>query len=207
MAHNAFICGEVDYITPDYNDWTTIDDVNEQENFVVITMSHRLLTGVTMQRKLMWIEPNIIIIIDTAECQTERGFTQNFMLDNFNVYKKDKQKVSIDASLEITATITQFAADGADFALTEHHGTTNIQDEANLRGTLIESWEKPKKGLCLAYTKKGKGAQFITAIELQSTSEKAQEYQKSVSTVSIEAGRLLVTLADGTIVSETVRDE
>lgn len=206
VAHNGFICDDINYVTPEYNDFTAIEEgFLEQEEFVMIPTSNILIEGVTLKRKFFWIKPNILIIIDEGQADKEREFTQNFLLGDFELNKKDFSNVHIKVSSDIEASILQHFA-SEDIKLKEYRGVNELGDDINPRGTIIENWRTPRRGLNLAYSKNGKEARFVTSIELHSKKLAADE--QSLQSVNFDSdGNLIVVLGDGKIIYEKMPEK
>lgn len=207
IAHNGFIVDDLNYVVPSYTDFTTIYDVDERENCVILTLMHNCYEGVTLKRRLVWIKPNIIVLYDEAESETEHKYTQNFVMQNWTVDKKDISKVTISAAKKITASVLQIDADDNDYVLEMFCGTTNVNDEANYRGSLISGMTRLRKGCNLAYSKKGSVVKFLTAIELHGSSDGIAEQENRISSVKIDFDKLAVTLENGTEICENGLDE
>lgn len=178
VAHNAFICDDYDYITPDYEDWTCMDEASEADEFVMISMSHRLIGGVEMKRYFMWIKPNIIIIVDEGISNEQHKYTQNFILGDFKLIK-DENHVRVNVSKDDYVDIVQHLNEPCE--VEEYRGTVDPAEDniEKLRGSLIQSWKKPYHGLNLAYTKATNMARFVTSIECHSSKTNGQEYHVS----------------------------
>ena len=174
IAHTAFICENHDYVTPDYSDWTTIDDVEENEKQVLISMSHCLLDGIEMKRKFIWLKPNVIILIDAAESEEELNFTQNFLLENYPLDRINNQRDIVRVAPGVDVSITQCLLSN-EMTCEEYHGTDDAKDTEHFRGSLISRQAVPRKGLNLAYTQKGRNPKFVTVIECHSATQKAVE--------------------------------
>lgn len=202
MAHNGIIIDDLNYMIPSYNDFTAIETVDERDDCVIIDMSHNCYEGVTLRRRLMWIKPNIIVLYDETDSHTEHKYTQNFVLQNWNVDKKDKSKALISVAPDFTATITQINADDNDFELEAFYGTTDVKDEAHYRGSLVSGWRRLRKGCNLAYTKNGSNVKFLTVIELHGASNGISEQESHVLSAKTEFDKLAVTLENGTEICE-----
>jgi hypothetical protein len=169
-----------------------MDSVDEGENYVMITMSHTLISGVLQKRELFWLKPNIIVLLDMAESETERKYTQNFILQDFRYNAKDKNRVAVDVAPKFTLTVTQYPA-GSDFELISYNGTADMNDTEHYRGSLVTGRSRLRKGLNLAYIKTGSKAEFITVLEAHSG--KSEEI--SVKNVTFKDGVLTVEKKDG----------
>lgn len=207
MAHNGVIVDDLNYVTPSYDDFTTFEDVDEREDYVILTMAHNCYNGVTLKRRLIWIKPNIIVLYDEAESDSEHRYTQNFVMQNWNVDKNDKSRVIVSVAPKFTATISQIVADDNDYVLEMFHGTTNVNDETNYRGSLISGWTKLRKGCNLAYSKYGNVVKFLTVIELHSASTSIAEYENYVSSAKVEFDKLAVVLKNGAEICENGLNE
>lgn len=204
IAHNGLICDDIDYITPDYDDWSCINSVDEQEDFVFISMHHALISGVMLKRHLFWIKPNVIVLVDEADSENEHTYTQNFVLENYHVDKSDIRKVKIKAD-SVNASIVQFSAENGNYDLKQYNGTTDVNDTENYRGSLITDFTSLRKGLNLAYSKKGAAAKFLTAIECHSKNVSKSEV--SVKNITFENFVITVELTNGKIITEEVVDD
>ncbi len=200
VAHNAFICAGMDYATPDYSDWTAMDSCVEQETYVVVSMSHRLIDNVEMYRKLIWIKPNIIVLIDEARSETDHRFEQNFILNKFRLSKKDQNKVSVHVASSFDVIIRQFARRRA-IELNVYKG--NISgEEASLRGSRIHKGKSFERGLNLAYAQEGNMARFATVIECHSPEREGKPSEFSVQALKIKDDHAVITLDDGSVITE-----
>jgi hypothetical protein len=45
-------------------------------------MSHSLIHGIKLSRTLIWLKPNVIILIDNGSSESEHTYTQNFVLSS-----------------------------------------------------------------------------------------------------------------------------
>ena len=196
IAHNAFICEGKEYLIPTYDDWTTIDSVEETENHVMLDMSHRLLDGIELKRKFLWLKPNIVILMDEAESKTEESFTQNFMMEDHLVQKIDGRRAAVQIAPGFYVSITQCMAN-QEFVLEEYHGTDKTDDKGNLRGSLLTRKGTPCKGLNLAYTQKGNKAKFFTVIECHSSSKKEVKEKKIKNLHFDEHGKMMIEFVGG----------
>ncbi|MBO6294065.1 MAG: heparinase II/III family protein [Selenomonas sp.] len=206
IAHNGFICDELNYVTPDYSDWTAIDeDIEEREDCVIIPVSHTLIEGVVLKRTFFWIKPNILILMDSGMSDKDRAFIQNFLLGDFILAEKEITTTSLQISKDISGRIIQhFEREGT--TLEEYRGKNGTDGHKNFRGTYIENWRTPRRGLNLAYSKKGKEARFVTSIELHSKKLAADE--QSLQSVNFDAdGNLIVVLGDGKIIYEKMPEK
>jgi len=195
IAHNAFICDEIDYITPDYADWTSIHRVDEEEKYVLVFMRHMLIDGVVMKRKLLWVKPNIIILIDSAEADSKHRFAQNFILGDYRVDKRDKSRISIYVQSGLDVAIMQYPAGEKEFELEEYNGTTDVGDTDNMRGSLVSSWHRLRKGKNLVYTKEGISAEFVTLIECHS--DKAKDKEVSMKDITVTEDNIVMVFHGG----------
>lgn len=207
MAHNGIIVDDLNYVIPSYEDFTAIDTVDERDNCVILTMSHNCYNKVTLRRRLMWIKPNIIVLYDEAESDNEHKYTQNFVLQNWVIDKNDSSRVTVSISPNFTVTISQIAVDESGFELEKFHGTTDVNDESNYRGSLITDWTKLRKGCNLAYTKHGSKVKFLTVIELHGSSNGIAGQENKVSYAKIELDKLEVMLENGVEICEKGLEE
>lgn len=201
VAHNGYLCDLMNYVTPDYSDWTAVEeDIDEREDCVLIPTAHTLIDGVILKRKFFWIKPNILMLIDEGIADRNREFTQNFLLGDFGIDKKDLSRVKIMVSKNIEGHIFQWYGDN-NITMEEYRGVDEIGEKFNLRGTIIENWSRPRRGLNLAYTKKATEAKFITSIELHSKKQINEE--QSLQSVNFDAeGKLIIVLVGGKIIYE-----
>ena len=175
VAHTSFICEGKEYLIPSYNDWTTMDEVTENENYVSLEMSHHLLDGIELKRKFIWIKPNIVILIDEAYSRTIEKFTQNFIMENYPMKKVDERRVVVQIAPGFDVSITQCLPN---FLLNEYHGTNHVDDEQHIRGSLIQNEKMVRRGLNLAYTQEGNIVKFFTLIECHNSSQKEVQEKK-----------------------------
>ncbi|SEH27913.1 heparinase II/III domain-containing protein [Selenomonas sp. KH1T6] len=198
IAHNAFICDDMNYVIPEYSDWTTMDvEIEEHEDYVVIPTSHYLIEGVNLKRKFFWIKPNILILIDEGKADRNRKFSQNFLLGDFEIDKEVPSKIYITASNDIDGYILQHW-EKENIELEEYRGMNKVEEEVNPRGTIIENWRIPRRGLNLAYSKEGLEIKFVTSIELHSSKHTFEE--QNLQSVNFDSeGNLIVVLGDGKI--------
>jgi hypothetical protein len=192
VAHSALICDDKDYVSPTYIDWTTIDKIDNQEDYVAVYMSHRLFDNVELKRTLIWLKPNIIILIDNAISNGEHLFTQNFILPDIAVKGKDILFGKVGA---VGFEIKQFSGD---FELKEYHGTDDENaPQEQLRGSLCTKFKKVREGLNLAYNKTSNNANFLTSIEAHSPNEELKKDELSIKSLSLnEENNLEITLSD-----------
>ena len=207
MAHNGIIVDDLNYMTPSYEDFSTIDTVDERDDCVILTMSHNCYDGVTIMRRLMWIKPNIIVLYDEAESQNEHKYTQNFILQDWNVDNNDKSKAIVSIAPGFTASVTQLSVDDKDFEVKIFRGTANVNDEDNYRGSLITAWRKLHKGCNIAYSKHGSRAKFLTVIELHNTDQEISQQENSVKNAVIEHDKIAVVLESGKEIGEKGLEE
>ncbi len=200
VAHNAFICDGGNYTTPDYSDWTTIDETFEQESHVVISMSHRLINDVEMYRKLIWINPNIIVLVDEALSDVEHCYEQNFIMNKFKVIQNDLQNVLIAVAPGFSVRIRQLARP-KDIALRVFKGNSTGEEES-LRGSRIKKGKEFVRGLNLAFAQKGNIARFATVIECHSPDREDKPSEFSVESLKILGTSIIITLEDGRVITE-----
>lgn len=174
VAHSALICENSDYVIPEYNDFTVIDDFTEKDEYVLIKMSHRLYADTGIYRTFLWLKPNVIILFDYAESDNEQSFAQNFLLE--------KNAMSY---LEITQH-------SGDCIQEEYKGTANTK-AANLRGSYIENFKKLVPSLNKVYIQNGKTAEFMTVLEAHT----GKENELNVKTVQTKGVNVTVTFEDG----------
>lgn len=198
VAHSALLCDDKDYAQPNYIDWTTIDSFAESEDYAVINMSHRLFRGVELKRTLIWLNPNVIILFDTASGEEEHKYTQNFIMQNAQYSIKNNVTVKLG---KVKMYIKQFSKG---FELKEYYGTDNAEDLDNLRGSLITRFVRPRKGLNLAYNKHSQNAVFLTALEAHSSNEEIRKSELGIKKLRVEkpdgvaSDRLTITFSNGT---------
>ena len=195
IAHNAFICEETEYITPDYDDWTTIDEVQETEEYVSVFLSHYLIDNVKMARKIWWFKPNVMILVDEANSEENRSFTQNFLLGNFSIEKKDKNSVIVHVAPGFDVSIVQCLVD-SNTTLTEYRGTSDASDTEHFRGSQIIGWKKLTNGLNLAYTKKGCAVKFVTIIQCHNNSSENMNQLRVKEVRFDKSGKMVVNFFD-----------
>jgi hypothetical protein len=175
IAHSALICDDSDYVIPEYSDFTTIDAVSEHEDYVLLGMSHRLYPDVELRRAFLWLKPNIVILLDSAESGTEHAYVQNFLLE------KDAQQF---------LSITQ---QGNSCDLETFTGTTDADDYEHLRGSIISNLKKPARAMNLAYTQKGTSASYVTVLEAHS----GKEGEIAIKSVQVDGGNVKITPVKG----------
>ena len=161
IAHSAFICDELNYMIPDYNDWTTINSYKEDEKYVSIDMSHMLIDDVEMRRRFIWIKPNIIALIDVGYSGTKHKYTQNFIFGDKNISYNDASCVDINIDENLKTTIRQFIRKN-DIEFKEYRGENN-------RGMRIANGSSYVAGLNIAYSQNDCSSQFVTVLECHST--------------------------------------
>ena len=179
VAHSAFICENLDYATPDYEDWTSIDEVEEKDGYVTISMSHSLIDGVVMRRKFVWIKPNIVILLDGAESEKEHSYSQNFLMDKARISQKDHAGITMQVDDEVEVSIRQCLRNMS-YNVEMYDGTTDENDEEHYRGTLLDDWSTPHKGVNMVFTLHGRKADFVTVIECHSKKNEIAAREKKV---------------------------
>ena len=168
VAHSALFCDEIDYITPDYGDWTVLDDAVETDEYVFISGQHKLIEGVTLWRKWLWLKPNIIVIYDEGRSESEHLYTQNLLLPKVKFDATNEHEVTFAVAKGYTFKVTQLPT-GRDFELKKFFGTTDAAaPEKDLRGSRLFKYRKPVPLTNLAYEKRAKRARFITVLEAHS---------------------------------------
>jgi len=193
VAHSALICDEIDYVTPDYKDWTALDDSVEAEDYVFISGKHMLIDGVTLSRAWIWLKPNIIVIHDDAKSDSDHLYTQNFLLPHVKLDDSDWHQVVLSIDKGHTLTVRQLPADG-DFDLKTYFGTTNAAaPEKALRGSRVDEYSKLAKLTNLAYEKRAKRASFVTVLETHSGKKSELKFGNAV----VENGIINVTVTRG----------
>jgi hypothetical protein len=171
VAHSALLCDESDYITPDYNDFTAMEDAVEKDDYVFVAAKHILIEGVKLKRYIVWIKPNVIVICDEAESEIQHIYTQNFLFPLVTADDKDKSRITLEIENDYSLTVSQLQTelDSAAFEVKKYTGTTDANaDENDLRGSHIQGFKRPVKLLNLAYEKHGKTAKFLTVLEAHS---------------------------------------
>lgn len=189
IAHTAFICEDAKYVIPEYSDWTTIDSAKENETNVQLVMSHRLIEGVEMKRTLLWIKPNILILLDEATSKESHKFSQNFLMDDFKYDLGTGNRAVAHVAPEFNVLITQCNV-GSEAVLQEYRGTDDANDNENFRGSLLPKQKVPSKALNLVYTKEGTNVSFLSIIECHSPSEKSLK-EKTVKEIRRDENGLL----------------
>jgi len=199
VAHSALLCDDLDYTQPTYIDWTAMDDYDEQEDYIAIYMSHRLIKGVELKRTFIWLKSNVIILYDEANGDSAHKYTQNFILPD--VQFSGNETVSLkNGSVELL--IKQFYGG---YELKCYSGTTNKNaDMKEMRGSQITGFTKLRKGLNLAYDKQGENAVFLTVLEAHSSNAEIAEFEISVKELRIDENKpdaehikLIVSLSNG----------
>ncbi|MGX9965218.1 heparinase II/III domain-containing protein [Roseomonas sp. F4] len=171
VAHSALFCDEIDYVTPDYADWTALDDAAEADEYVFVAGKHMLIDGVTLSRRWLWLKPNIIVIYDEAQSESEHLYTQNFLLPDLKFDDRKERQITFSVGKGATFSVTQLPIDG-DFQLKKFFGDTNAAaSEKTLRGSRVVGFRKLAKLTNLAYEKRAKSAKFITVLEAHSGKE------------------------------------
>ncbi|MDR0917992.1 MAG: heparinase II/III family protein [Oscillospiraceae bacterium] len=188
VAHSALICDNADYVSPTYIDWTTIDKIDNQEDYVAIYMSHNLFDNIELKRTLIWLKPNVIILIDNGISNGEHLFTQNFILPDIAVKGKEILSGKVGA---VNFEIKQF---NGDFEFKDYHGTVNEKaPQEQLRGSLCTGFNKVRKGLNLAYNKTADNAIFFTSIEAHSPNEELKKDELSIKSLVLNETNLEIT--------------
>lgn len=203
VAHNGFLCDYSDYITPSYDDWTSIDKtgLRERADCVIVPTSHHLIDGVSMRRKFIYIMPNIMVLIDEGISEVERQFVQNFLLDNGTVEEEDLCRTKIRLKGGLRVFFSQYDISKR-ISFSKFYGTGRRE---NPRGCIIEK-EGLRGALNLAYAKSGTAERFVTAIEIHS--EKFVKQERSIRSLSFNKHeRFVIHLENGTIISETNEEE
>ena len=177
-----------------------MDSCVEQETHVVVSMSHRLIDDVKMYRKLIWIKPNIIVLIDEAMADATHSFEQNFILNKFKVNKKDQNRVSVHVGKGFDVLIRQFARRKS-IELNVYKGNSSGEEES-LRGARIRKGKEFERGLNLAFAQKGNMARFATVIECHSPDREGKPSELSVESLKIKDDSAVITLDDGSVITE-----
>lgn len=199
IAHNGFIADDKDYIIPSYTNFTAIDSFTERDDCVIINISNVCYQGIILKRRLMWIKPNIIILYDRAESDTEHKYTQNFVMSACDVDYTDPTHIRTKSSKGVSAEITQFMQNNP--GITLYYGTVDANAEKYYRGSLISNYTVPVSGRNLAYNLIGNTASFLTSVEIHG-SEKISCKEHHVKSVELKLGKLAVTMEDGTMICE-----
>ena len=203
VAHNGFICNNINYVTPDYEDWTAIDEnIDEREDCVIIPCSHNLIEGVILNRKFFWIKPNILILIDYGSATEVKDFTQNFLLHDLAIEKNgSNNSLLLRVSSSVDGKIVQHYGN-EEIKFEEYRGANEFGDgNINLRGTIAENWQNPRRGLSLVYTKNEREVKFVTSIELHSKNRTGEEQKIQSVNFDVE-GNLIIVLGDGKVIFE-----
>lgn len=193
VAHSALFCDEADYITPDFADWTALEDSVETEDYVLVTGRHMLIDGVTLSRKWLWLKPNIMIIYDEAESKDDHLYTQNFLLPNMKFKSNGSHDFRFSIADGYTFRVTQLPTE-SDFHLRAFGGTTNTAAaDDTLRGSRIVGFRKVEKLSNLAFEKRTKNATFLTVLQAHS----GRETELTFESADISGGRLNATASRG----------
>jgi hypothetical protein len=210
IAHSALIMDDKDYSSPTYIDWTTMDNVDIQDDYIVVQMSHSLFVETKLLRTLVWLKPNIIILIDDAaplnNSSVEHKFTQNFILLDIVVKGTDVVCGKIGT---VDFSIKQY---DSGFELKQYRGTSTATNKSTLqndamRGSIISGYVKTRKGLNLAYNKIGSSASFLTAVEAHSVNSLLKKHELTVTDLRLDNGNLIITLADVEKIMPLLNDE
>jgi hypothetical protein len=193
VAHSALFCDEINYVTPDYGDWTALDDAVEADEYVLVSGKHTLIDGVTLSRKWLWLKPNIIVIYDDCQSESAHLYTQNFLFPNAKFDAKTQHRTTFSLAKGCTFSVTQLPA-GPDFELKQFFGATDpAAPEQALRGSRIEKFRYPTKLTNFAYEKRAKSANFLTVLEAAS----GKDGELSFSSADIANGMLNVSARRG----------
>ena len=190
VAHNTLICDDYNPVIPAYYDFTTIDSFKSENNVVVINMSHTLISGVLIKRHFIYIKPNVVILVDTAESETIHKYSQNFLIGNKYKYSNLNQGVSFSVSDTLSVNIM------------EHINTNsciNIKcgDKNSYHGNVIKNMKELSPGLNLSISMKGQKVIFVTSIEINDRSVTDNTiYQNSISNITKNDEKLTVIFND-----------
>jgi hypothetical protein len=177
VAHSAFFCDEIDYVTPDYPDWTTLEDFTENENYVLVIGKHMLIEGVTLTRAWLWIKPNILIIWDNAKSTSERLFTQNFLFPKLPFSEMSSGGFKFNDRKNGTSYTIQQIPTESNYRFRSFFGTNNSKaPESKMRGSRIEAFTRLKPITNFAYEVKGTNANLLTVIEAKSGKSSEAEF-------------------------------
>lgn len=173
LAHSAFICDEADYVTPDYADWTVLDDAVSTDNYAFISGKHFLIEGVSMARKWLWLKPNVLIIYDEARSNKNHLYTQNFIAPKWKFREPTNGVVEFRDGKGCTFQISQAPRD-TKFRTKTYFGTNKLSaTEGELRGSRIDSFTRPRQMTNIAFEKHSSNCDFLTI--LQASTGRADE--------------------------------
>ena len=201
IAHNALICDDADYVTPNYMDWTAIDEADEKGDWVRISMHHELIDGVRLARTIVWIKPNIVLLVDEGVSAEKHTYSQNFILGlkkPMNIHsspfsKGTAPKVVFKLDKEHIVHLWQHKP--ANIILTEFQGTDQVDDVLHYRGSRIKKLKHPVKGQSLVFSLKGSKALFLTSIECRGATHASEEQR--LKEAMLKVGQLTVITDKG----------
>ena len=193
MAHSSFFCNDKDYAVPLYSDWTSMKSCKEYDDYIVITMCHSLYDSVLIKRNLIWVKPNVLVLIDEAISEKSHEYSQNFVTKNYKyVCAKDNLGINIKVDSTHELKISQLLLDDNKLKLEFFNGTTSVKNIDKYRGSLIKKSSSLEKGLNVVYSSKSKKLRLVTLLEMSSNLQDVHSKEKHVCGCDIKGDSLVL---------------
>jgi hypothetical protein len=168
-AHSTLLAEDAAYIPIALKtEYSCIISVEEFENHTIVRMENNQYEDCMLSRMLIWIKPNVIVLIDEAKSRDPHMFAQNFMLAEFaGIDDSDAaQFVAYKKNKAAELRIVQFG-DGK-YERSHYSGRAKFEERIKsneLRGTVSLDGTSPKAYRNLVYRSQCSDATFATVIE------------------------------------------
>ncbi|MGJ9383979.1 heparinase II/III family protein [Salipaludibacillus sp. CF4.18] len=163
LSHNTVTVNQKSYNLDMKNTGTFIKDYEFTDSYDRIKAVHNLYDGVTFNREITFLKPNVIILRDSLASNSVNQYEQRFNLNpNSELIEIDKDKVKFQVGGDLEVTMRQFNQIDS---LNHYYGSKDP-----IRGLVSYKTNELTKVNQLEFIKEGKNEEFITVIEMESDS-------------------------------------